>query len=981
MALSAGTRLGPYEILALVSAGDAGDVYKANDTRTDRTVAIRTLPPHWVADAAARERFEQNALAVARLSHPHICTLHDIARERPLVGATSETVRLKADTTSDTSEALSSGEMPAAEGDAPQTGADAAPSPEVEELDFLVLEYVEGQTLAQRLEKGPLSLRQSVEVAIAIADALDKAHQRGIVHRNLMPSNVMLTADGVKLLEFGLARPPQVSSQDVSPTARTMPADATGVSTLQGTLEYMAPEQVEGKTGDTRSDIFALGAILHEMVTGAKAFEGKNQTLLIAAIVSLDLDPLSKLRPGTPPALDHVAKRCLEKDPESRWQTAHDLGVQLRWIAEGGAVLPSTGRNLDRLVQAGIAAAIVLAVVTSVSAFIYVRGANTPEPFQFRVPVYGINPSDIAISPDGETIAAIARPDPPETAALYVRAVRAPTFRRVAGTDDASQPFWSPDSKSVAFVAGGRLKRVEASGGPPENIAEASGMTGGTWGADGTILYGSSKGVFRVSAQGGGKPEAVTVIDKGETGHYWPSFLPDGRHFTYLAWSTESGGRAVFAGALGSQERKRLVSAESNASFASGYLVYHREATLFAQAFDPDRLEPTGDALHIADELAFNATNGRGSFDVSQNGVLLYYQGQGGPSGRGQTQTGAQFGWRDRGGGQLGVAGDPGQYGDFDLSPDAKFFAVTRQDSGAPGADIWVTEWQRGATTRLTLDPGDDINPVWSPDGQRIAFTTFRKGNADIYVKNANGVGPETPLVDTAANEFVEDWSKDGKYLAYKLGREAFEDIHVIPLTGDKPMPIPVVEGAFRKDEAQFSYDGKWIAYTSDESGAFQVYVIDFPGLKERRQVSTTGGGQPRWDDTGKRIFYRSPDGLIMEVALELGTTVVPSAPRVLFPAFLSAQSVAAERHQLSVTRDGNRFLVRYPNAGQGATGAGAFAGGRGPGGGVAFNYNPPGQTVGGSPAIGRGNAFSNTPALGLTVIRNWTALFQEAGQ
>jgi dipeptidyl aminopeptidase/acylaminoacyl peptidase len=408
--------------------------------------------------------------------------------------------------------------------------------------------------------------------------------------------------------------------------------------------------------------------------------------------------------------------------------------------------------------------------------------------------------------------------------------------------------------------------------------------------------------------------------------------------------------------------------------------VYHREATLFAQAFDVDRLEPTGDALHITDELAFNSTNGRGSFDVSHNGVLLYYQGQGGPSGRGQTQNGAQFGWRDRGGGQLGVAGDPGQYGDFDLSPDAKFFAVTRQDPGAPGADIWVTEWQRGATTRLTLDPADDINPVWSPDGQRIAFTTFRKGNADIYVKNANGVGPETPLVETPANEFVEDWSKDGKHIAYRLGQEAFEDIHVIPVSGDKPMTIPVVVGPYRKDEAQFSYDGKWIAYASDESGTFQVYVIDFPGLKERRQVSTTGGGQPRWDETGKRIFYRSPDGLIMEVPLELGTPVVPGVPRVLFPAFLSAQSVASERHQLSVTRDGNRFLLRYPNAGQGGF-VGVGNPGRGGGGGVPFNYTPPGQAGTGPGAIGRGNAVSNAPPLGLTVIREWTALFQEAGK
>jgi dipeptidyl aminopeptidase/acylaminoacyl peptidase len=415
------------------------------------------------------------------------------------------------------------------------------------------------------------------------------------------------------------------------------------------------------------------------------------------------------------------------------------------------------------------------------------------------------------------------------------------------------------------------------------------------------------------------------------------------------------------------------MAADSNVAYANpGYLVYHREDTLFAQRWDARALALTGEPVHLADELSFNPTNGRGNYDVSQHGELLYFQGQGGPSGRGQAVASAQYGWRDRGGTQLGTAGDVGTFGDMDLSPDGKLFAVTRQEPGAPGADIWVTDWQRGVTTRLTLDPADDVNPVWSPDGLRVAFTTFRKGNADIFVKNANGVGTETPLLDSSSNEFIEDWSKDGRYLAYKLGQEAYEDIYALPLFGDKK-PIPVVQGPFHKDEPQFSYDGKWIAYTSDESGTFQVYVIEFPGGKERHQISTNGGGQPRWRRDGKELFYKAPDNGVMAVDITLGTRIESAVPRRLFFVAPSASSIDPVRHQWSVTPDGQRFLLRYANGGGGGP-----AGGRGGRGataaGVAFNFTPTGQTGQAAAVLGRGPNFSNFPATGLTVIRNWTA-------
>lgn len=904
-----------------------GEVYRASDTRLDRTVAIKVLQPYWEGNPDMKERFDREARTIASLTHPHICTLHDIGRE----------------------------------GD----------------TDFLVMEYLEGKTLAERLQRGPLPLDEALKVAIAIADALDKAHRMGIVHRDLKPSNVMLTPAGPKLLDFGLAKPSAAakapSGSPVPPgPARPTRAEVTGQGVIVGTLQYMAPEQIEGAEADARTDIFAFGSVLYEMVTGTKAFEGKNKALLMAAIATLELDPLSKTQPAASGALDHVAKRCLEKDPEERWQTAHDLAVQLRWIAEGGVagLQPAAARGLDKRVSMFLAGALTLVAVMAAPAFMYLRGSQESEVFQFRIPVSGLSDANIAISPDGQSVALVARPNTQEPSSLFVRPVASPTFLRLGGTDDASLPFWSPDSKTIAYAAGGRLKRVAASGGAPKDIGEAPGFAGGAWNRDGVIVFGSATGLFRVSAEGG-KPEAITNVEKEETGHFWPSFLPDGRRFVYLAWAKEAGSRAVFAGALGSKDKSRVTTAESNAVYAApGYLVFHREATLFAQPFDADTLALEGEPVHIADQLVFSGANGRGHFDVSQNGVLLYFQSGGAGAGggtAGRAQIPAQnvvFGWSDRTGKQLGPAGEQGAYGDIDLSPDGRFIAVTRQDT-APGADIWVIDWERaGVPTRLTLDPADDINPVWSPTGDRIAFTTYRKGNADVYVKNANGVGAETPLLESSSNEFVEDWSKDGKYIAYKLGQDAFEDLYVLPLSGDDKKPIPVVTGPFRKDEPQFSYDGKWLAYTSNESGGtFEVYVISFPALDQKLRISAIGGGgQPRWRKDGREIYYKAPDDSVMAVEIKPGPRIEAGIPRRLFGVPSMQSSRDPIRHQWSVRPDGQRFLFRYAN------GSGALQGG--PGGTSTIPFFAVAQ--GNQPAVAQGGqAFVSS---GLTVIRGWTA-------
>ena len=903
MPLEAGSRLGPYEIVALLGSGSMGEIYKATDTASAGTVALRILAAEFAESADAKR--------VAGLDHPHICSLREIGQDG--------------------------------------------------ETKFIATEYLDGQSLATRLKTGALPLDEALNVAIAIADALCAAHREGLVHRDLKPSNVMLSTAGVKLLDFGLAKP-RIEKVGMRQGQNTVSPE---------TLEYKAPEQLEGNEADARSDLFAFGSVLYEMVTGAKPFEGKNVPLLVAAIATLDPDPLSKTQPDSPPVLDHIAKRCLAKNADDRWQTAHDLLVQLKWVAEsGGASLAAARRRQkrERLILAGIAAVLFIVSVVVLPATLYLGDGGAREAFQFRVPVAGLSPSDIAISPDGTMMAFVARPSPQDSAALYVRMVGSPTFRKLGGTEDASLPFWSPDSRSIAFAAGARLKRVEASGGAPKNLGEAPNFAGGAWNREGTIVFGSANGIYRVSAEGG-KPELITAVEKGETGHFWPSFLPDGQHYVYLAWSADAANRAVFITALGSKERTRLLATDSNAAYADpGYLVFHRESTLFAQPFDPKRRTITGDPIHIADQVAFNTTHGRGSFDVSQQGALLYFQdqgGRGGSSGRGQVVANSQYGWRDRAGSQIAFAGETGTYGDIDLSPDGKLVAVTQGDGAA---DIWVIDWQRGGLPyRVTLDPGDDINPVWSrPAGDRIGFTTYRKGNADIYIKNANAVGPETPLLETSANESIEDWSKDGRYIAYKLGPDGAEDIWALPTSGEKK-PFPVVQGPFHKDEPQFSYDGKWLAYTSDESaGMFQVFVMSFPGGEQKLQVSKDGGGQPRWREDGKELFFRSPDNGIMAVDLKLGTKIEAGVPHLLFGGIASASSRDPVRHQWSVSPNGQQFLLRVA-AVQGATGRGGQRGSPQ----VQFAF----AGRGGAAGLGNQQGFVSS---GLTVIRNWAAISQK---
>ena len=1010
MPLTAGTRIGPHEIVAPLDGHGLGEVYRARDTRLDRAVVIKVLSGQWTNSPVSRARFEREARIAAGLSHPGIRALHDIGRERPQPASSP------------------SGGSDAPVGSVADTAGDRPPSTEEPEIDFLVLEDLDGETVAARLARASAAsgvrkahgfrVDEALAIGMQIADALDKAHRKGLVHGDLKPSSVFLVNTGkaldppvAKLMDLGLAAVKSAAGADATPLPReaglgivaagpvlTGPAGqspdpasvsvlptmapATPAASIDDTqLEYKAPEQIDGRAADARTDIFAFGVLLYEMLTGRKAFEGKSRAVLMAAIMTAEPDPLLALRPQASPALDHVIKRCLAKDPDDRWQTAHDLLIQLKWVAGMGAKAgrPAAESPLARALRWAVAAVIVMGAALAGPLLRYLRGPEAVASLQYRSPVVGLNTADISVSPDSRLLAFVARPNPNEPPSLFVRPVGAVDSRRIAGTDDASLPFWSPDSRLIGFAAGGKIRMVDARGGAPRDIAQAPTFSGGSWSRDGTILFGSPNGLFRVPAQGG-TPEAVTSLGKDETGHLWPAFLPDGRHYLYLAWSADAASRAIYVGSLDSKDRTQLMRAESNVVYAGstgtgrapGYLVYHREATVFARPFDEGTRSFVGEPVQVAGGVSYSPANGRGNFDVSQRDALIYFQGDAGggaTAGRGQTVAQLQFGWVTRTGQVIGPAGVTGPYGDMDLSPNGRFVAVTRQDGTA--SDVWVIDWQRAAVAwRLTSDPSDDLNPVWSSDNSRVAYTTYRKGNADIYVRNANGVGPETPLLASPSHEIIEAWSPTGKYIAYLFGADNQLDIYAMPLDGDRK-PFPVVQDQFQKNEPQFSYDGKWLAYTSNETGMFQVYVISFPAGDKRLQVTMAGGGQPRWREDGRELYYRAPDNRIMAVdIIKAGAEIEAGEPHTLFNPTVSALNTRdATRHQLAVAPDGQRFLLRIPVVATGAQSGTPQAN---------TTYAPEtgqsggrGQIFTGTARGGRGFAAGEA---GLTVVRHWTA-------
>jgi len=846
-----------------------GEVYRARDTRLDRTVAIKVLPQHLADTPEARQRFEREARAVSALNHPHICTLHDVGSQ--------------------------------------------------DGTEFLVMEYLEGETLAARLEKGPLPLEQVLKLGIEIADALDKAHRQGIIHRDLKPGNIMLTKSGAKLLDFGLAKaavaPASVATLTAAVT-RTTPVTQQG--TIVGTFQYMSPEQVEGKEVDARSDIFSFGAVLYEMLTGQRAFPGKSQLSVASAILEKEPAPISTAKPMTPPMMERAVNRCLAKEPDDRWQTARDLELELKWIAGSGSqstvAAPVIARNKIRELVAWIVAGVcALAAVT----FGVLHWSHTPEkPRVVRSYVkatlssgflFSGQVSGFALSPDGLRLAYVAL-NANGKGGLWVRPLDSLQAQPLAGTDDASYPFWSPDSRTIGFFAGGKLKRIEASGGPPLTLCDAPLPRGGSWSQAEEILFAPNLNapLFRVSASGG-TATPVTSLDaaKGEVTHRWPQFLPDGRHFLYLAGSPyglkENPMNSVVVGSLDSKERKLLMHTHSSATYASGHILFLRQNTLMAQPFDAKRLEFTGEAFPVADPVREEETTIRSYFSASQNGVLTYLEGTG--------EADRELVWIDRSGKTVGKVPGQDAYSAPRISPDGKKVAYVR---GASGFDIWSYDLARGVKTPLTFGSGSgqsNLFPVWSPDGQRIAYTSVRGGKFGFYQRPADGSGSEEVLLEgTDYVKYLSDWSPDMNYLSYQDNHQGVASTFVLPLSAERN-PHPFLQSPFTTVRASFSPDGKWLAYCSNESGDLKAYVVPFPGPGGKWQVSSGGGDFPRWRRDGKELFYFSLDNKMMAVEIKAsGSSFVIGAVRQLFETRAYRSQVGA----YDVTADGQRFILAY---------------------------------------------------------------------
>jgi eukaryotic-like serine/threonine-protein kinase len=865
MTLSAGTRLGPYEIVSPIGAGGMGEVYKARDTRLDRDVAVKVLSAHLSTNEELRQRFEREAKTISKFSHPHICALYDVGRE----------------------------------GD----------------TDYLVMEYLEGESLADRLGKGPLPTEQILRYGIEIADALDKAHRQGIVHRDLKPGNVMLTKSGVKLLDFGLAKPlatagaRPVSGASVMATEAQVSQPLTERGTVLGTFQYMAPEQLEGGEADSRSDIFAFGAVLYEMATGRKAFTGKSQASLIGSILRDEPPAISEVAPMVPPALNRVVRTCLAKDPEDRFQTAHDAKLQLQWIAEGGSQAglpaPVVARRKNREKLAWIVAAAGI-LVAALATFGWMRRAPKPPRvvrFEIATPPEIVTLDAPRISPDGRYLAFDATDTTGKTQ-VWLRGLDALAAHPLAGSEGAGRAFWSPDSKFLAFFAEGKLKKIDIVGGPPQKICDAASGSDGTWSPEGVILFDGrgSDPIQRVSAAGGApvpevKPDPAQKIAQAG----WPEFLPDGRHYLFMAISPKAEDSVYRIGSLDSKESRVLASAQTQITYAPpGYLLFVRDRTLMAQPFDAKSRKTTGEPVPLAEKIGTDAV-GLARFSVSREGTLAYRTGE----------AGSRLVWVDRNGKELETVGDPGEVRNPALSPSGDRVAFSLDDPRGGTTDIWVRDLGRGTNTRLTFGEGDKLAPVWSPDGKRIAYRLSRSGPSDLIEKAADGTGAERVLLKGATVTIPSDWSRDGRYIAYmETGKDSSFDMWVLPTSGEGK-PILLLQTPFNEGNSVFSPDGRFIAYVSNESGRNEIYVRSFPGPGGKWQVSTAGGAEPHWSTDGKEITFRSPDQKVMAADVRTsGDAFEASVPKALF---LGRFQAAQTRNRYTPASDDQKFLLVAP--------------------------------------------------------------------
>jgi serine/threonine protein kinase len=865
--LAAGTKLGPYEIVAPLGAGGMGEVYRAHDTRLGRDVAVKVLPRHLTEHPEVRARFEREARTVSSLNHPHICTLHDIGREG--------------------------------------------------ETDYLVMELVEGETLADRLAKGPLSADQVLKLGAEIADALDKAHRAGIIHRDLKPGNIMLAKSGAKLMDFGLARATGLAGSGGGSggslggltQSPTMMQPLTAEGSIVGTFQYMAPEQLEGSEADARSDLWALGCVLYEMATGKRAFAGATQASLISSIMKDQPRPIGELQELSPPGLERLVRACLEKNPEDRIQTAHDVRLHLRWIAEGGsqagvpAPVAARRKHRERLAWWLAAGAGTLSVGFATLHFGFPPPA--PQTLRFEVP----SPSSVQsedsprISPDGRTLAYNAT-DSTGASRVWVRPLSALTAQVLPGTEGATRPFWSPDSRFLAFMAGGKLKKISITGGPPVVICDAPTGSDGSWGRRNFILF-DGRGadpIMRVAATGG---IATPQVREDSTSHIlqvgWPEFLPDGRHFLYLAILPQP---TLHVASIDSKQDRALGPCESQVQYLKpGYLLFSRGGSLVLQRFDAGALKLVGEPVPVAEQVGSSAVGGS-DFRASDNGVLVYST---------RSAEAGELVELDRAGKQKRVL--PSQPGALMpmLSPDERRLAVRVVDPQTRTRDIWLIDRTREISSRFTFEKTNENYPQWSPDGKRIAYWSDAPGASGITAKQLTGSGETELLAPRSEEAVLKDWSRDGSSIFFEVTAATGTDIWVLPLTGErKPRPF-LNSPSFSEYDPRLSPDGRYLAYVSDESGHDEIYVQTYPDRSEKWQVSTHGGNDPRWSAGGKEMFYLSPDQQMMAVPVRTVPTFDPGTPQSLFSARVLFPGL--QRCHYAVTSDDQTFILFTPTA------------------------------------------------------------------
>jgi len=866
--LTPGARLGPYEIIAPLGAGGMGEVYRARDTRLGRTVAVKILSAEFIEDDRLRVRFEREAKAISALNHPHICALYDVGP------------------------------------------------------DYLVMEHCEGKTLARRLSEGALPLEQVFDFGIQIAEALDKAHRQGIVHRDLKPSNIMVTKSGVKLLDFGLAKEQLASSPDQSTVQQV-----TEQGTLLGTIQYMAPEVLQGEEADQRSDIFALGLVLYEMATAKPAFSGASKASLIAAILEHEPQPMTALAPMTPPALDRLTKLCLKKDPDCRWQSAYDVAEELRWVRDGptsGAVIQSR-RTLRRRMASSIAVVLAIAAAVIGGYVMHTPRSRQPVRFALQAPAgTSLRPPQVlgfALSRDGTQLAFCATGGDGKPR-LWIRALDAFAAREVPETEDASFPFWSPDGRFVAFFADRKLKRVNVTSvGTPETIADAPAGRGGTWSDGGVILFAPDiySSIYKV-VPGERTVAPVTRCDpKTEAGHRWPVFLPDGEHFLYQSRPAGEGEveANVFVTSLRSNTPRVVLRDASNPQFvAPDLILFGRHASLLAQRFDPRRLQTVGEPFGIVDEkISYYEPRNLLQYAAASSSLVFYPR----------VTFASQLGWVDRQGRQTGTIDRDVFYSVDDeeccskarLSPDETLIAAVRAGEGEPlHDDIWLIDLVRNHASRFTFSPGHFLAPRWSADGRRLFFNASM---LDLSSKDLSG-GAVRSIDLSPRGKNMADVSPDGKWLLYLEQNPVTNfDVMLRSLTTPDAQPRAFVSSPAREEDAVFSPDGKWVAFASSLSGSLQVYVRSFT-TEEQWQVSKSGVARDSvllWRRDGKEILFVSPENKLMSVEVSPGPAFIAGEPKELFSLSTGADSPVSALSD--VTRNGQRILLTMRRPGEGA--------------------------------------------------------------